>query len=187
MRVQIFDGLPASRGSVVGTGMTNANWKELRNRKDGHGSKDTYYVRAHLLNNNIGGSGTDWDNLSILTRTANNRDWYEDGSHETKIEVRAKNLVKDGKSFIYIVTANYGRSKNQALLNQIPTDLTLSVSEKDTLTKIVEAEEFVPTGFVCTITELDPSDGSENQSSNYNINEIVVNPIENNNISDYSL
>ena len=186
MRVQIVDGRPVSAGSQPSSSLTNANWNKLRKRKTSAGSSDTYYIRAHLLNDNIGGPGTTWDNLSVLTQDANNRDWYGSGSH-LAVETRATGpLREEGKGFIYVVTAGYGRNLNSSLLNQLAGS-TLSAAEKSDIQGIIEAEQFVPNSFTCTINEIDPSTGDVVQESDHNINVSVPNTIANTSLSDYKL
>jgi hypothetical protein len=184
MRVQIVDGRPATTGSAPSISPTH--WNKLRKRKTSVGSSDTYYIRAHLLNDNIGGPGDRPENLSILTQNANNRDWYGSGSH-LAVETRATGpLLQEGKAFIYVVTAGYGRNRNVTLLGQIPTS-TLTASQKTDIQEIVEAEEFVPTSFTCTITEIDPSTGETVADSDHNVNVSVPNTIQNSSLSDYKL
>jgi len=186
MRVQIVDGRPIGRGSQPS--VTNANWGELRKRKTSEGSADTYYIRAHLLNDNIGGPGNNFDNLSILTQRANNRDWWSSGgSHEVMVEVRVKKMVEENRSFIYVVTTAHGRSLNTSLLSAIAADNSLSASRKQALTGIVTAEQFVPTAFICTIKEIDPSTGKPVDTPQYDANITVPNVIDNNSPSDYAL
>lgn len=186
MRVQIVNGRPTTTGSQPSRGLTNSNWTKLRKRKTSIGSRDTYYIRAHLLNDNIGGPGNRWDNLSVLTQDANNRDWYGSGSH-LAVETRATGpLLEEGKAFIYLVTAGYGRNANTSLLNQIPSS-SIPTSQKADIQSIIEAEEFVPTSFTCTINEIDSSTGETVAESDHNINVSVPNNIANTSLSDYKL
>ncbi len=198
MRVRIVDGNPATTGGQPSVG--GGNWDVLRKRKTSMGSKDTFYIRAHLLNDNLGGPGDTWSNLSILSQQANNRDWYGSGSHETAVETRLKGpLSENGKGFIYIVTANYSRSQNTALINivdsliafkssassiapVVPSDYSYlnaySVAQLTDVKQILETEKFVPTTFVCTIKEIDPSVGEEVVTSDHNINRTITNDIQ---------
>lgn len=184
MRVQIVDGRLASTGSAPSISPTH--WNKLRKRKTSPGSSDTYYIRAHLLNDNIGGPGDRPENLSILTQDANNRDWYGSGSH-LAVETRVTGpLLQEGKAFIYVVTAGYGRNRNVALLNQLPAS-SLPASQKADIQDIIEAEEFVPTSFTCTISEIDSSTGQSVTESDHNVNVSVPNTIQNSSLSDYKL
>jgi hypothetical protein len=197
MRVRIVDGHPTHPGSKPSSSLTNANWESLKRRKTSRGGRDTYYVRAHLLNDRLGGPGDDWRNLSILSQRANVRDWYGTGSHEGAIESRLKGpLSHRGKAFIYIVTASYGRSPDAGLLAAIddlirhrmlprsvrmpdsPMNLmylqSYSLTELRRVEAVVSAEEFVPNAFVCTIKEIDPSDGTMVSRSDHNLDDRAI-------------
>jgi hypothetical protein len=58
------------QGSKPGS-LDETHYKVLNRRRYKTGSP--YYVKGHLLNHNIGGTGTDWKNLTPLTQAANNR------------------------------------------------------------------------------------------------------------------
>lgn len=203
MRVRIVDGDPATTGSAATA--RNSNWESLRKRREtAEPGASTFYVRAHLLNDDLGGPGNDWHNLSVLSQQANNKDWYHSGSHETAVEVRLKGeLSQPGRGFIYVVTANYGRGRDSAfigLVNQLiahksnsgvpapslPTDLSYlnaySVAKLQDLRDVLNAEMFVPTGFVCTVMEIDPSGSDESaefvvKGSDHNITRTIENDI----------
>jgi hypothetical protein len=199
MRVRIVGGIAVTTGSQPS--VTGGHWDNLKKRKTSMGAADTFFIRAHLLNDNLGGPGNNWHNLSVLSQQANNRDWYGSGSHETAVESRLKGpLSEAGKGFIYVVTANYSRSRNTTLINLIndlinhknnpvtvsapvlPSNLSYinsySVAQLNNLRDIVTSEHFVPTGFVCTIREIDPSTGDEVSNSDHNINRPIPNDIE---------
>jgi hypothetical protein len=74
---------------------------EVINQRRNQGG--SYYVKGHLLNNNLGGTGKDWENLTPLTREANS-------AHERIAEARVKNAVAAGNIVYYKVHAKYGRS-----------------------------------------------------------------------------
>ncbi len=192
MRVRIVDGRPATTGSQPS--VAGGNWDKVVKRKSSLGSTDTFYVRAHLLNDNLGGPGTTWDNLSVLSQNANNRDWFQNGSH-LAVEERLKGpLGVEGKGYIYIVMANYGRSLNTALRNTVDGLITgtipvasltpamaylgsYSLIQLNKVKEIVEGEQFVPTSFVCTIQEIAPSTGREVRGSDHNTTISVTNDI----------
>jgi hypothetical protein len=194
MRVRIVNGTPATIGSDVSIG--DNHWPSLTKRRTSMGSVDRFYVRAHLLNRRLGGPGNDWKNLSILTQHANNRG---NEAHENLVESRLTNtpLMQSG-AYVYVVTATYGRSKNQLLINTIndliahknnpanpsPT-LSSNISNLSAFTiaqltdvvSIIEAEQFVPTSFVCTISVINPHTG-RTINSPYNINASIRNNID---------
>lgn len=64
----------------------------------------SFYVKGHLLNHNLGGTGRDWKNLTPLTGIAND-------VHESTVEARVKNAVNAGNIVSYSVRAVYGRSR----------------------------------------------------------------------------
>jgi DNA/RNA non-specific endonuclease len=59
-------------GSEPGSGVAGGLWEALRQRV-GRAGGSSYYVRGHLLNHHLGGSGETWANLTPLTQAANNR------------------------------------------------------------------------------------------------------------------
>jgi len=117
------------------------HWDKLRLRYRG-GS--TLYVRGHLLNDNLGGPGNDWRNLTPLTQDANNR-----GSTSMfhSFETPVKTAIDNGKKVRFVVTANYGRGA---------IDTTAARAAGETVkAEIAEAERHVPLSVTCTAHELD--------------------------------
>ena len=72
----------------------------INRRKRGRGA---YYIKGHLLNERLGGTGNDWKNLTPLTRRANSE-------HERIAEARVKTAVNAGNMVYYKVNAQYGRT-----------------------------------------------------------------------------
>jgi hypothetical protein len=192
MRVRIVDGRPVTTGSAATNAPPSSHWNSLKKRREtANPGASTFYVRAHLLNDNLGGPGNNWLNLSVLSQQANNKDWYGSGSHQTAVEHRLKGpLSQPGKGFIYVVTANYGRSRDVGLitlLNQLiahknnpsvsaPTLSNAlsylngySVAQLRDVLDIVNTEVLVPTRFVCTIMEIDPSGSNESQGPEFEV------------------
>jgi hypothetical protein len=58
-------------GSEPGGNTTGGLWDDLALR--GPSASNPYYVRGHLVNHHLGGSGETWANLTPLTQRANNR------------------------------------------------------------------------------------------------------------------
>ena len=121
----------------------------LLKRRSGNGS---YYIAGHLLNNNLHGPGTTWQNLTPLTRGAN-------AQHERDVESKLKGAIlnsNDTKAriFTYSVVPQYGRSENQAA---IPVFLssTSTFTKKALKAQIASQERAVPTGLNCSWQELD--------------------------------
>ncbi|MBD3421980.1 MAG: DUF4157 domain-containing protein [Chitinivibrionales bacterium] len=129
---------------------SNPFWQALRRRMDGGG---TYYVRGHLLNDNLGGPGNTWDNLTPLTQGANNRDG---DSHLHGFETPVKNAVEDGKIVNFVVHANYGRASRAGDATYFRDQ---GNPDDDVRADIVEAEEKIPTTLDCRAGEVNP-DGS---------------------------
>jgi hypothetical protein len=95
-----------------------------RRRYDG----GSFYVKGHLLNHNLGGTGTDWKNLTPLTGIAN-------GIHERTVEARVKTAVDAGNIVFYSVRAVYGRS--------------VATSTDPDIQEIMNEEQHVPLRLVC--------------------------------------
>ncbi|MEK6210044.1 MAG: DUF4157 domain-containing protein [Pseudomonadota bacterium] len=112
------------------------HWEALRRRQQGGG---TYYVRGHLLNDNLGGPGSSWTNLTPLTQSANNR---AADSMLHGFETPVKNAVAAGKRVNFYVSASYSRT--HPLAGQIPA-LQASPNTKDqVIASIIRAEQYVP-------------------------------------------
>jgi len=103
---------------------------EVINQRRNQGG--AYYVKGHLLNNNLGGTGREWENLTPLTREANS-------AHERIAEARVKKAVDAGNIVYYAVEAKYSRksspkapnSRLQGIMNEeasVPKELVCSAS-----------------------------------------------------------
>lgn len=88
---------------------TNDTWKILKRRRQKNSpTSASYYIRAHLLNDNLGGPGDDWSNLTVLSQRSNN---HSPNGHLKAVETGLKTNVSAGThAYAYEVTANYGRS-----------------------------------------------------------------------------
>lgn len=131
------------RGSAPASGLADSQgyWDKLRLRYRGN---STLYVRGHLLNDNLGGPGNDWRNLTPLTQDANNRGG---SSMLHAFETPVKNAVDYNKKVRFVVTANYGRGA---------IDTTAARAAGETVkAEIAEAERHVPLSVSCTAHELD--------------------------------
>jgi hypothetical protein len=133
---------PAGSGPSAGGG----HWEALRQRMDG-GS--TYYVRGHLLNDNLGGSGGEWRNLAPLTQATNNRSAV---SMLHTFESNVKTAVQSGDSVEFKVTMTYGRGKRSAA---IADALEIEpASEGTKIAAIITAEQFVPKTVKCAAEKI---------------------------------
>jgi len=155
-----------------GPSVSNAHWEKLRLRKDGRPDGRTYYIRGHLLNDNIGGPGHSWANLTPITQRANNPNMLNNFERPVKTAVRA------GKQVNFGVRAVYGHSLNRTLLSQIqsfgdPLPHILTVREL-----IIRAEQYLPRQLNCTATEVGGS-----TIANYRVD----NTIEESSLDDYAV
>jgi DNA/RNA non-specific endonuclease len=136
---------PCTGGSDPG--VKGKEWNALEKRYDG-GAR--YYVRGHLMNNILGGTGDDWKNLTPLTNRAN---LLDSASMYRRFERAVKDAVLDDhKTVNLLVTGVYNRS--HPLAAEIK-DLRESVDKDDnTVAEIVEAEQHVPETIECASYEL---------------------------------
>lgn len=118
----------------------------LMKRREKKNPDNSFYIRGHLLNDNIGGIG-EWKNMTPLTRAANKQ-------HEEEVESVLKKGVEKGKVYDYEVIPNYNRTA---------VNLTKSADETkeafDTKTAIAAAEAKVPTELKITYNELRGENG----------------------------
>jgi hypothetical protein len=82
-----------SKGSAP-TGARHNLFDQVDHRQKGNGS---YYIRGHLLNDNLGGPGM-WTNMTALSRTGNHQ-------HEEQVESKVKAAFDAGAVINYEVTA----------------------------------------------------------------------------------
>ena len=115
-------------------------------RREKDNPKNSFYIRGHLLNDNIGGIG-EWKNMTPLTRAANKQ-------HEEEVESVLKKGVEKGKVYDYEVIPNYNRTA---------VNLTKSTGETkesfDTKKKIAAAEAKIPTELNIMYNELRGENG----------------------------
>jgi hypothetical protein len=97
----------------------------------------SFYVRGHLLNENLGGMGT-WKNLTPLSRETNHQ-------HESQVESLVKAAVDSGAVVQYsVAVVPASRIDSQSIINSLPDD-----SQKATKEQIIRAEEAVPEALDC--------------------------------------
>jgi len=136
-----------------GPSASSGEWEALASRKDG-GS--TYYVRGHLLNDNLGGTGAEWQNLAPLTQATNNRSAV---SMLRTFENTVKDAVlKDKKTVNLTVTMSYGQPGRQANADKVKKSWTPK-ADADQIAKIIAAEAHVPSSVNCVAHEV-ADDGS---------------------------
>lgn len=139
-----------SNGSGVNQGYVNGNttFRTLKARRQGGTS---YYIAGHLLNNNLGGPGNDWRNLTPLTQYANTQD------HEPNFERFAKDAVNvNNKTIDFVVNARYG--SHSGLQTGKIGDLRATGDK--VLADVIEAESKVPRTLDCSAVEVSPTRGN---------------------------
>jgi hypothetical protein len=139
-----------TNGSTVNQGYVNSNttFRTLKARRQGGTS---YYIAGHLLNNNLGGPGNDWRNLTPLTQYANTQD------HEPNFERFAKDAVNvNNKTIDFVVNARYG--SHSSLQTGKVSDLR--ATGDTVLADVIEAETKVPTNLDCSAVEVTPTRGN---------------------------
>lgn len=122
---------------------TNAVWDALRKRKKGSG---LYYVRGHLLNDNLHGPGQ-WKNMTPLSIKGNK-------NHLNTTETLIKDVVESKQVVKYVITANYGLSVG------IPTTAQMNAASIDSgqhgeVQELRQAEKHVATGLTVSADLLD--------------------------------
>ncbi|WP_051287008.1 eCIS core domain-containing protein [Algoriphagus mannitolivorans] len=105
----------------------------INRRKRGRGA---YYIKGHLLNERLGGTGANWKNLTPLTRRANSE-------HERFAESRVKTAVNAGNMVYYKVEAQYGR--------------TLQTDPDPIINSIKSGEVDIPNRLVCKAELITPA------------------------------
>ncbi len=139
--------------------ISNPIWDQVSLRQQGKG---TYYIRGHLINDNLHGPGTEPQNLTPISQKAN-------ADHKVNVEEKVKDVVwnrlgkdnKDknakGKAVKYRVVAEYGKDFRPSVDNmkQKIKDATQDEERQKDLTKIVVNEQLLPSKFVCTAEVVD--------------------------------
>jgi phage-related protein len=122
-------------------------WERLNVRRSGKGS---YYILGHLLNNNLGGPGTTWANLTPLSRSGNSQ-------HEVQVESKVKTAVDAGSIIRYKVVPNYPGKANPLKTSIIATADPQRKAKGD----IIDAESKIPNELGCSVFEFDPATKKE--------------------------
>lgn len=120
-------------------------WPVLEQRK--HGAYP-YYVKGHLLNGKLWGTGGDWRNLAPLTQPTNNLSPF---SMLRQFESQVVKAASDGTRVSVTVSMLYGRSTPTLSKKQ-----ELDVKEDlPTVKAIMKAEASVPRAVRCEAYKLD--------------------------------
>ena len=139
-------------GSEPGGGAVGGLWDDLALR--GPSASNPYYVRGHLVNHHLGGSGETWANLTPLTQRANNRGG---ASMLRSFETPVKQAVIDQRRTVrnFSVTAQPGQPARGGDLADIdreiangtatpPRPTVRPVDELRRIRRVVHAEQFIP-------------------------------------------
>ena len=183
-----FRQAPFPNGSIpMSTSTTNLS--NMNIRKNG-GSP--YYIKGHLLNDNLGGPGTTWQNLAPINSKANS-------DHKTNFENPIK-MVVNGKlsgssatplGFMkgFSVTANYGRTEPSSLTqlkddsaSDYPPGFDETKWDVNEVIKMLVAEKHAPVNLVCKATTKKDANSPE-ESLSYTVN----NEIDYGNLKEYQL
>jgi hypothetical protein len=138
-------GLP--RGSPPSESLPGTSWNVLRLRRKGGSS---FYVRGHLLNDNIGGPGTTWSNLTPLTQDANNRSRE---SHLRGFEQHVKRAVleppagQQPRAVNFVCRVNYGRPSRETEAQRVQD---LGGERNRLIAAIIREETKVPQTMDCS-------------------------------------
>ena len=182
-------------GELISTGSVpnpppNAHYEALAQRGNGN---DSYYVKGHLLNHHLHGTGTDWQNLTPLSRRGNS-------NHLHQIEAFVKQAAKDSahqgqaagqgqatRAFFYSVVPRYGRPVGERLLRALrqgTLDATTLRLPAEALTRLITAEQYVPLSLTCAVREVSAADGQP-VAQGLSLNLTVDNPVEQASLADY--
>ncbi len=168
-----------SLGGGSGVGVSNPQFDDLNLRKSGNATSSStasYYVLGHLLNEQLGGPGNTWGNLTPLSRSGN-------AQHEEQVESRVKTAVEGGKTIKYEVRVDYSRSASP-LLSQAPASaVDPAVRNKR---KVLLQEEHVATQLNCTVTEWDLAT-NQAKPGGLAFTRPVPNRIESGSLADYNV
>lgn len=159
-----------NKNRPVGSPPTSANnpkYAELNERRYSPGGS-SYYVKGHLLNQQLGGTG-EWANLTPLSREGN-------AQHEVQGESLVKRTVDLPAIVEFFVKPNYSaRGDKGTLLARIGTSQE-SADAKRVKSAIVVAEDWVPTYLKIEAYILDEA----LQRKNTVINQQIQNPLDRN-------
>ncbi|WP_114338052.1 DNA/RNA non-specific endonuclease [Corallincola holothuriorum] len=108
--------------------------------------KASFYVRGHLLNQKLGGTGKEWKNLTPLSQSGNHQ-------HEVQAESYVKKGVSAGATMQYSVTPKYssGHPGGNALKSSLQEAYPAHAAE---FASIVDAEVHVPISLSVTASVL---------------------------------
>jgi hypothetical protein len=157
--------------------VNNPKFQDLNIRRHGNATSSSdasYYILGHLLNENLGGPGNTWSNLTPLSRSGN-------AQHVTQVEDEVKKAAAK-KTVRYEVQARYGRGAS-ALISKIPANPTDPVLFNKR--KVLEAEQYVPTSLLCRAFTVSPTTGKP--EGGVTLTKEVLNKVESASLDDYNV
>lgn len=170
-----------STGSTP-TSSAHQVYDKLNLRRFPSNPKSAYYIRGHLLNEQLGGPGK-WTNMTPLSVKGN-------ANHVNQIEAAAKRRFNSGAELHrYTVTPQYisrtGASTIlKALYKRIDTDPALDNTQRQekrsTYADILKAEIYVPTALKAKLIRLKPKDGGKSFTEEKVISLAIPNPVQRN-------
>jgi hypothetical protein len=141
-----------------------------------------YYIKGHLLNDNLGGPGTTWDNLTPINSKANS-DHKTNFENEVKMAVNGalsgSSTTRLGYMKGFTVVANYGRSEPPSLTqlkddnaSTYPPGFDVNNWAEQDVIDILESELHIPLNLVCRAT-IKPAGATAEKQVSYTVdNEI---------------
>lgn len=135
-------------------------------------SKSFFYIKGHLMNDNLGGRGI-WTNMTPLPGSENTR-------FEQEIESRSKRSVESGATIKFKATANYGRSDGYTsksvddIKDDLVDDLGLVDPSATIMSQVVFAERFVPVSISMDAHILELKDGKYTKKEPINTGDFNV-------------
>jgi hypothetical protein len=147
---------PLTSLGVPGTEVSidSPDYSDLLLRRETPGGR-SFYIAGHLLNNNVHGSGSTWQNLTPIAQRANQE-------HENRVESKVKDgVLNKGMILDYTVDVSYGMPRKDNLIQEIERtpnwNANSVLSQKH---RILQAEARLPNQLRCTVKQLKP-DGTD--------------------------
>lgn len=119
-------------------------YDNLNLRRFSKSSNSFFYIKGHLLNHNLHGSGTTWQNLTPLSVQCNKNhsNDVEEPIKEVVLKKKEKQYGKKNYSIVrYKVEAVYGRNHSASRIKEIDK----YDPDRENKIKVLEAEKHVPT------------------------------------------
>jgi hypothetical protein len=171
-------------GSTPGVG--DKYYGVLNRRRYKTGS--AYYVKGHLLNHNIGGTGKDWKNLTPLTQVANNRGL---DSMLHSFENKVKDAVDKGWSVTKFSVVAKGTLDRSSELGKLKTarsaEKPLSDKRKawyDGIEAVLQAEQHIAPAVDCSVVIKDDTGAQQPPTSTVSVENDIPTPWEDYTVND---